>query len=107
MRPGKYAEQWSRLRIYQDSPLAEHFTQRYRELRPYWDPEALSRVLAGRLPLGFDQSVAVGEHRDHEANVRRIARSGEPAVVIAASGMCAGGGWSITSRRCCTMHGTM
>ena len=91
VHPGKYAEQWSRLSFYLDSPLAARFTQLYRELKQYWDAEALSRVRAGRLPLAFDQLVAVGSHREHEANVRRLARSAEPAVVIAASGMCAGG----------------
>lgn len=91
VRPGKHAEQWSKLKVFLDSPLAGRFTQLYRELKPYWDAEALSRVRAGRLPLGFDQLVSVDEHRDHEANVRRLARSGEPAIVIAASGMCAGG----------------
>jgi hypothetical protein len=63
----------------------------YRELQPFWDTEALARVRAGRKPLAFEQLVAIDEHADHEANVRRLARSGEPAVVIAASGMCAGG----------------
>lgn len=71
--------------------MAGRFTQLYRELQPFWDAEALSRVRAGRLPLGFEQLVAVDAHQDHEANVRRLARSGEPAIVIAASGMCAGG----------------
>src|SRR5690606_140973 len=42
-------------------------------------------------PLDFAQLVAIDGHDAHLANVRRLARSGEPAVVIAASGMCAGG----------------
>ena len=58
---------------------------------PVPDRAALARVRAGRKPLAFEQLVAIDEHADHEANVRRLARSGEPAVVIAASGMCAGG----------------
>ena len=90
-RPGPHAASWAKLRFYLDSPLAGRFTQLYRELQPYWDDEALARVRAGRKPLAFDQLVAIDEHADHEANVRRLARSGEPAVVIAASGMCAGG----------------
>lgn len=90
-RPGPHAGRWARLPIYLDSPLAGRFTRIYRELQPYWDEEALARVRAGRKPLAFDQLVAIDEHADHEANVRRLARSGEPAIVIAASGMCAGG----------------
>ena len=89
--PGPQAGQWARLPIYLDSPLAGRFTRVYRELQPFWDTEALARVRAGRQPLAFAQLVAIDEHAEHEANVRRLARSGEPAVVIAASGMCAGG----------------
>ena len=90
-QPGPHAGRWATLPIYLDSPLAGRFTRLYRELQPYWDEEALARVRAGRKPLAFDQLVAVDDHADHEANVRRLARSGEPAIVIAASGMCAGG----------------
>ncbi|MBL8453797.1 MAG: MBL fold metallo-hydrolase, partial [Zoogloea sp.] len=90
-KPGRFAERWATLPIYLDSPLAGRFTRIYRELQPYWDAEALARVRAGRKPLEFEQLVAIDEHADHEANVRRLARSGEPAIVIAASGMCSGG----------------
>lgn len=90
-QPGPHAGRWAKLPIYLDSPLAGRFTRIYRELQPYWNDEALARVRAGRKPLAFDQLVAIDEHADHEANVRRLARSGEPAIVIAASGMCAGG----------------
>ena len=90
-QPGPHAGRWAKLPIYLDSPLAGRFTRLYRELQPYWNDEALARVRAGRKPLAFDQLVAIDEHADHEANVRRLARSGEPAIVIAASGMCAGG----------------
>lgn len=90
-RPGPHAAAWAQLRFYLDSPLAARFTQLYRSLQSDWDAEARARVKAGRRPLAFDQLVAVGEHAAHEANVRRLARSGEPAVVIAASGMCTGG----------------
>ena len=91
MRPGPHAAAWAGLRFYLDSPLAVRFTQLYRDLQPDWDAEARARVRAGRSPLAFDQLVAVGEHAAHMANVERLARSGEPAVVIAASGMCTGG----------------
>ncbi|HAY10933.1 MAG TPA: MBL fold hydrolase, partial [Thauera sp.] len=90
-RPGKFAGQWAQLRIFLDSPLALRFTELYRELQPFWDAEAKARVRAGRKPLSYEQLVAIDSHALHEANVRRLARSREPAIVIAASGMCAGG----------------
>lgn len=91
VRPGRFAERWAALRIYLDSPLAGRFTQLYRELQPFWDAEARARVRSGRQPLAFEQLVAIDDHHAHEANVRRLARSGEAAIVIAASGMCTGG----------------
>jgi len=91
LQPGPHAERWARLPFYLDSPLAGRFTRLYRELQPFWDAEALARVRAGRKPLAFAQLTAIDDHAGHEAAVRRLARSGEPAVVIAASGMCAGG----------------
>lgn len=91
LRPGPHAAAWGGLRIFLDSPLAQRFTALYRELQPFWDAEARARVRAGRQPLSYDQLVAIDSHEDHLANVRRLARSREPAVVIAASGMCAGG----------------
>ena len=60
-------------------------------MQPFWDAEARARVRAGRQPLAYEQLVAVDTHERHLANVERLARSREPAVVIAASGMCAGG----------------
>jgi metallo-beta-lactamase family protein len=89
--PGPHAERWAQLRIYLDSPLASRFTALYRELQPHWDAEAHARLRAGRQPLNFAQLVAVDEHDAHLANVRRLAASATPAIVIAASGMCAGG----------------
>ncbi|MFB1029824.1 MAG: MBL fold metallo-hydrolase [Thauera sp.] len=91
VRPGKHSAAWGALRIFLDSPLAQRFTALYRELQPFWDAQARARVRAGRQPLSYDQLVAIDSHEEHLANVRRLARSREPAVVIAASGMCAGG----------------
>jgi metallo-beta-lactamase family protein len=88
---GTRAARWARLRVYLDSPLASRFTREYERLAPFWDAEALARVRAGRRPLTFAQLVAIDTHEAHLANVRRLSRSGEPAIVIAASGMCAGG----------------
>lgn len=82
---------WAALRIHLDSPLASRFTALYRELQPFWDAEAHARLRQGRQPLSFAQLHAIDSHEQHLATVRRLSRSAEPAIVIAASGMCAGG----------------
>ena len=82
---------WQSLEIIVDSPLAARFTRVYRDLKPFWDAEAQTRLKAGRHPLNFDALYTVDSHETHEQTVRYLAESGRPAVVIAASGMCAGG----------------
>ncbi|SEL61003.1 metallo-beta-lactamase family protein [Ectothiorhodospira marina] len=74
-----------------DSPLAARFTEAYRDLKPYWDAEAHQRLNAGRHPLAFDNLHTVDSHEAHLQTVDYLAQSGHPAVVIAASGMAAGG----------------
>ena len=82
---------WNALPIILDSPLASRFTQAYRELRPFWEQEAIERVLSGRRPLGFEQLLTVDDHDAHLRMVRHLADSARPAVVISGSGMCTGG----------------
>ncbi|MGQ7260426.1 MBL fold metallo-hydrolase RNA specificity domain-containing protein [Vreelandella sp. V005] len=82
---------WQSLEIIVDSPLAARFTRVYRDLKPFWDAEAQTRLKAGRHPLNFDALYTVDSHETHEQTVSYLAESGRPAVVIAASGMCAGG----------------
>lgn len=82
---------WQSLEIIVDSPLAARFTKVYRSLKPYWDKEAQQRLRVGRHPLNFANLYTVDDHATHEQTVRYLADSGRPAVVIAASGMCAGG----------------
>lgn len=82
---------WRDLEIIVDSPLAARFTDVYRELKPYWDAEAHRRLRAGRHPLSFDNLYVVDSHDQHETTVRYLAGNHRPAVVIAASGMAAGG----------------
>ena len=82
---------WRRLQVVLDSPLAADFTAGYRRLRGHWDAEAKERVRQGRHPLAFEQLVTVDRHDDHLEMVNYLAHSRQPAVVIAASGMCAGG----------------
>lgn len=82
---------WSNLPIILDSPLATRFTHLYRQLKPYWDAEALKRVSQGRRPLGFEQLLTVETHGQHRAMLNRLAHTRQPAVVIAGSGMCNAG----------------
>lgn len=82
---------WQDLEIIVDSPLASRFTATYRELQPWWDAEAKRRLAQGRRPLAFEQLTTIDSHEDHLRTVDYLSRTGRPSVVIAASGMCAGG----------------
>lgn len=86
-----HSSRWASLEIIVDSPLAARFTKVYRELKPYWDKEAQRRLRSGRHPLNFANLYTVDSHAEHEQTVEYLAKTGRPAVVIAASGMCAGG----------------
>lgn len=74
-----------------DSPLAERITKVYRELKPWWDKEALRKLAGGRNPLAFPGLVTVSEHADHMKMVEDLRRTCRPAIVVAGSGMCTGG----------------
>lgn len=82
---------WEQLDIIVDSPLAANFTSVYKELKDYWDEEAKQKLQSGRHPLQFEQLLTVKSHDDHQKVVKHLADTGRPAIVIAASGMCAGG----------------
>lgn len=82
---------WEQLDIIVDSPLAANFTAVYKELKNYWDEEAKQKLQSGRHPLQFEQLLTVKSHDDHQKVVQHLADTGRPAIVIAASGMCAGG----------------
>ena len=82
---------WENLEIVVDSPLASQFTEAYRKLKPFWDAEAKVRVQAGRHPLSFEQLTTIDSHQDHLAAVDYLKKTARPCIVIAASGMCAGG----------------
>ncbi|MBS7660944.1 MBL fold metallo-hydrolase [Pseudomonas lalucatii] len=82
---------WPRLPIILDSPLASRFTQVYRDLKPFWDNEALQRVKQGRNPLEFAQLLTVDSHQAHLAMVRHLTETARPAIVIAGNGMCSSG----------------
>ena len=82
---------WQNIDVVVDSPLAASFTKAYREMRDLWDAEARVKVASGRHPLDFDQLITVDRHENHLKLVDYLRQSGRPAIVIAASGMCAGG----------------
>lgn len=82
---------WNQLEVVVDSPLAANFTALYRKLKPFWNDEAQALLAKGRHPLSFEQLTVVDSHRDHLNAVGYLARSHRPCVVLAGSGMCAGG----------------
>jgi len=82
---------WSDLEIVVDSPLAAEFTSIYRQLKPFWNGEAADLVRQGRHPLSFEQLTVINSHENHLNAVDYLARSHRPCVVLAGSGMCAGG----------------
>jgi metallo-beta-lactamase family protein len=82
---------WQNLEIVVDSPLAAEFTRIYRQLKPMWDAEAQEVLSQGRHPLGFDQLTLINSHASHLEAVEYLASFKRPAVVLAGSGMCAGG----------------
>ena len=84
-------ELWSNLEIVVDSPLAAEFTRIYRDLKPYWDAEATDLLCQGRHPLSFEQLTVINSHEDHLNAVDYLALSHRPCLVLAGSGMCAGG----------------
>ena len=86
-----HSSMWEELEIIVDSPLAARFTSVYRELKPYWDKEAQRRLDSGRHPLNFANLYTIESHEEHLRAVTYLTKTGRPAVVIAASGMCTGG----------------
>lgn len=82
---------WEDIDIIIDSPLASRFTEVYRSLANYWDDEAKRRMSSGRHPLSFEQVTTIDDHATHLQTVSYLQRQTRPAIVIAASGMCAGG----------------
>lgn len=82
---------FGRVDVIVDSPLAADFTRHYQELATLWDAEARQRLAQGRHPLAFSKMLTVDTHEQHLDMVQYLKRSGRAAIVLAASGMCAGG----------------
>ncbi|WP_084781425.1 MBL fold metallo-hydrolase RNA specificity domain-containing protein [Salinivibrio sp. SS2] len=74
-----------------DSPMAQHVTRQYRHFKKLWSKEANAKLNQHRHPLAFDQCITIDAHSQHQALVNRLKQTGEPAIVVAASGMCQGG----------------
>ncbi|MFS1909675.1 MBL fold metallo-hydrolase [Vibrio sp. 10N.286.48.B7] len=81
----------AQLPIIIDSPMAAKVTNAYKKYRKLWSKEAKRKHAQGRNPLNFKQHVVIDDHRAHLKLVNRLASTGEPAIIIAASGMCQGG----------------
>ena len=79
------------LPIILDSPMAYKITRSYRQFKELWGEEAKQRLAAHRNPLAFEQCITIDDHRAHKKLVNRLKSTAEPAIVIAASGMCQGG----------------
>ncbi|OBU24936.1 MBL fold metallo-hydrolase [Photobacterium aquimaris] len=82
---------WKSLPVILDSPLAQKVTEQYRYFHELWAKEAKHRRYMGRHPLAFEQCITIDSHADHIKLVNRLQHSGEPAIIVAASGMCSGG----------------
>ncbi|WP_153914069.1 MBL fold metallo-hydrolase RNA specificity domain-containing protein [Shewanella sp. TC10] len=84
-------KQLSQLEVIVDSPMAAKFTDHYKIFQSLWDAEAKRVVRQGRNPLDFDSLYTVNSHQEHLATIDYLAKRNKSAIVIAASGMCAGG----------------
>src|SRR5690554_5149851 len=81
---------WKDMVVIVDSPMAAQFTKKYRQLKRLWDSEATRRLQQNRHPLNFKRLHTIDSHADHERIVNYLRQSGDPCIVIAASGMCTG-----------------
>ena len=83
---------WQQLPIILDSPLALKITKEYERFKQLWNDECIeSSQNIDRHPLSFEQLITIGSHKEHNRLVNRLTSTNEPAIVIAASGMCSGG----------------
>ncbi|EWH04586.1 metallo-beta-lactamase [Pseudoalteromonas lipolytica SCSIO 04301] len=82
---------WRKLQVIVDSPMAANFTNEYIHFKDLWDNEAKNRVSKGRHPLDFSQLHTIDTHQEHQALINFLASKRQPAIIIAASGMCSGG----------------
>ncbi|CED70248.1 putative metallo-beta-lactamase [Aliivibrio wodanis] len=81
----------SKIPIILDSPLANKVTKQYRRFKKLWSKEAKTKINNQRHPLNFEQCVTIESHKEHMSLVNRLKTTAEPCIIVAASGMCAGG----------------
>jgi metallo-beta-lactamase family protein len=74
-----------------DSPLAQKFTEIYESLTNYWSDEAKQVLTYDDEPFVFQNLVSMDDFEEHRHTINYLKKSKLPAIVIAASGMCAGG----------------
>lgn len=82
---------WHTLQVIVDSPMAANFTAEYQHFKTLWDNEAKRRIKQGRHPLDFSQLHTIDTHQEHMALINFLSSRQQPAIIIAASGMCTGG----------------
>ena len=81
----------SNIPIILDSPLANKVTKQYRRFKKLWSKEAKTKLNNQRHPLNFEQCITIESHKEHMQIVNRLKSTAEPCIIVAASGMCAGG----------------
>lgn len=81
----------SKIPIILDSPLANKVTKQYRRFKKLWSKEAKTKLNNQRHPLNFEQCITIENHKEHMQIVNRLKSTAEPCIIVAASGMCAGG----------------
>lgn len=82
---------WKDMLVILDSPMAAKFTEKYQIMKSLWDEESKKRVDENRHPLDFERLHVIDSHKEHQRIVHYLQQSGDPCIVIAASGMCTGG----------------
>lgn len=70
-----------------DTPLGLKVLETYKKFRGLYDVEAVRRIESGDDPLDFDQLYAVHRATDSQ----RLRQEEAPCLILAGSGMCAGG----------------
>ncbi|SET26857.1 metallo-beta-lactamase family protein [Natronincola peptidivorans] len=80
-------ENFLRIPIYVDSPMAISATEIFKQNSYCFDEEAKKLILSGDNPLNFDNLYFV---RDHQESMR-LNEANYPKVIISASGMCTAG----------------
>ena len=82
---------WQSIEVIVDSPMAANFTESYLKFKDLWDKEARRKVHSGRHPLDFSQLYTIDSHQQHIQTIEYLVKRNKPAIILAASGMCAGG----------------